>query len=131
MLLYLDIAYEEWKKKGQMRNVADLKDAIYHGAVKRIRPKIMTVATIILGLLPIMWSHGAGSDVMKRIAAPMIGGVVTSAIMELAVYPAIYLLWKGRKLRGDEASAGWQRGGGMVPDVKASQVKMGTPSHKH
>jgi len=104
MLLYLDIACEEWKKKRQMRNVADLKDAIYHGAVKRIRPKIMTVATIILGLLPIMWSHGAGSDVMKRIAAPMIGGVVTSAIMELAVYPAIYLLWKGRKLTGDEAS---------------------------
>jgi Cu(I)/Ag(I) efflux system membrane protein CusA/SilA len=103
MLLYLDIAYEEWKKKGQMRNVADLKDAIYHGAVKRIRPKIMTVATIIMGLLPIMWSHGAGSDVMKRIAAPMIGGVVTSAIMELAVYPAIYLLWKGRKLKQDEA----------------------------
>jgi Cu(I)/Ag(I) efflux system membrane protein CusA/SilA len=102
MLLYLDIAYEEWKQKGQMRSIADLKDAIYHGAVKRIRPKVMTVATIIMGLLPIMWSHGAGSDVMKRIAAPMIGGVVTSAIMELAVYPAIYLLWKGRKLRESE-----------------------------
>lgn len=96
MLLYLDIAYSDWQKKGKMNNEADLKDAIYHGAVKRIRPKIMTVATIIMGLLPIMWGTGTGSDVMKRIAAPMVGGVVTSAIMELAVYPAIYLLWKGR-----------------------------------
>lgn len=99
MLLYLDIAYSDWQKKGQMNNEADLKDAIYHGAVKRIRPKVMTVATIIMGLLPIMWGTGAGSDVMKRIAAPMVGGVVTSALMELAVYPAIYLLWKGRKFR--------------------------------
>ena len=90
-----------WKKKGTMRNMQDLKDAIYHGAVKRIRPKVMTVATIIMGLLPIMWSAGTGSDVMKRIAAPMVGGVVTSAIMELAVYPAIYLLWKGRKFKRD------------------------------
>ena len=98
MLLYLDIAYSDWQKKSQMNNEADLKDAIYHGAVKRIRPKIMTVATIIMGLLPIMWGTGAGSDVMKRIAAPMVGGVVTSALMELAVYPAIYLVWKGRKL---------------------------------
>jgi Cu(I)/Ag(I) efflux system membrane protein CusA/SilA len=102
MLLYLDIAYEEWKKKGMMRTLGDLKDAIYHGAVKRIRPKVMTVATIIMGLLPIMWSVGAGSDTMKRIAAPMVGGVVTSAIMELAVYPAIYLLWRGRALRRKE-----------------------------
>jgi copper/silver efflux system protein len=98
MLLYLDLAYDEWKQKGLMRTIEDLKDAIYHGAVKRIRPKIMTVATIIMGLIPIMWSTGTGADVMKRIAAPMVGGVVTSAIMELAVYPAIYLLWKGRKL---------------------------------
>jgi Cu(I)/Ag(I) efflux system membrane protein CusA/SilA len=99
MLLYLDIAYDEWKKKGLMRTIDDLKDAIYHGAVKRIRPKVMTVATIIMGLLPIMWSSGTGSDIMKRIAAPMVGGVVTSAIMELAVYPAIYLLWKGWLLK--------------------------------
>jgi Cu(I)/Ag(I) efflux system membrane protein CusA/SilA len=102
MLLYLDIAYDEWKKKGLMRTIDDLKDAIYHGAVKRIRPKVMTVATIIMGLLPIMWSSGTGSDIMKRIAAPMVGGVVTSAIMELAVYPAIYLLWKGWMLKKEQ-----------------------------
>ena len=71
--------------------------AIHHGAVKRIRPKIMTAA-IIAGLLPIMWSHGAGADVMKRIAAPMVGGVVTSGLMELLVYPVIYYIWKAREL---------------------------------
>ncbi len=98
MLLYLDVAYEDWRRKGIMRSRSDLSDAIYHGAVKRIRPKIMTVATIVAGLLPIMWSHGTGADVMKRIAAPMVGGVVTSALMELAVYPAIYFLWKSRSL---------------------------------
>jgi Cu(I)/Ag(I) efflux system membrane protein CusA/SilA len=69
-----------------------------HGAVKRIRPKMMTVATILVGLLPVLWSQGAGADVMKRIAAPMVGGVVTSAILELVVYPALYLIWKGRGL---------------------------------
>ena len=99
MLLYLDVAYYDWEKKGLMRHLNHLRDAIYHGAVKRIRPKIMTVATIIAGLLPIMWSHGTGADVMKRIAAPMVGGVVTSALMELAVYPVIYYLWKGRGMR--------------------------------
>ncbi|MEW6601031.1 MAG: CusA/CzcA family heavy metal efflux RND transporter [Nitrospirota bacterium] len=99
MLLYLDLAYEEWKKKGNMRTSADLKDAVMHGAVKRIRPKIMTVSVILAGLVPIMFSHGAGSDVMKRIAAPMVGGVVTSTILELIIYPAIYMLWKGRNLR--------------------------------
>ena len=72
----------------------DLVDAIYQGAVKRVRPKIMTACVIIAGLLPIMWSHGTGADVMKRIAAPMVGGVVTSVVMELLVYPAIYFIWK-------------------------------------
>jgi len=99
MLLYLELAYEQWKKEGKMRNIADLKDAIMHGAVKRIRPKIMTVSVILAGLIPIMFSHGAGSDVMKRIAAPMVGGVITSTILELVIYPAIYMLWKGRKLK--------------------------------
>ncbi|MEX1138686.1 MAG: efflux RND transporter permease subunit [Bacteroidota bacterium] len=106
MLLYLDHAYEDWKKKGLMRGLADLKDAIHHGAVKRVRPKIMTASVIIAGLLPIMWSHGAGADVMKRIAAPMVGGVVTSVLLELAVYPVIYFLWKGRSLRRQAASEG-------------------------
>lgn len=98
MLLYLDLAHKLWGDNGRMNTRADLKQAIHHGAVKRIRPKVMTIAVIIAGLLPIMWSHGAGADVMKRIAAPMVGGVVTSGIMELMVYPVIFYLWRGRKL---------------------------------
>ncbi len=99
MLLYLDLAYEEWKRKGMLKTIDDLKEAIYHGAVKRVRPKAMTVSAIIAGLLPIMWSHGTGADVMKRIAAPMVGGIVTSFILELIVYPAIYLVWRSISLR--------------------------------
>jgi copper/silver efflux system protein len=98
MLLYLDLAYAQWIKDGRMRNVADLHEAIYYGAVKRVRPKAMTACVIIAGLLPILWSHGAGADVMKRIATPMIGGVITSTVMELAVYPAIFYLWRARRL---------------------------------
>ncbi len=99
MLLYLDVAYKEWQDKGLMRGIKDLIDAIHHGAVKRVRPKIMTASVIIAGLIPIMWSNGAGADVMKRIAAPMLGGVVTSVLMELAVYPVIYYLWKSWELK--------------------------------
>jgi Cu(I)/Ag(I) efflux system membrane protein CusA/SilA len=99
MLLYLDLAYEEWRHKGLMRNLADLRDAIYHGAVKRLRPKIMTACVIIAGLAPILWSHGTGADVMKRIAAPMVGGVITSTISVLVVYPAIYYLWRSRQVK--------------------------------
>jgi Cu(I)/Ag(I) efflux system membrane protein CusA/SilA len=98
MLLYLDLAYDEWKNSGRLRTTTDLHDAIYHGAVKRVRPKAMTAAVIIAGLMPILWSHGAGADVMKRIATPMIGGVVTSTLMELLVYPAIFYLWRRRGL---------------------------------
>jgi Cu(I)/Ag(I) efflux system membrane protein CusA/SilA len=94
MLLYLDLAYHEMKDKGCMRNWEDLKEAILHGAVKRLRPKVMTVGVMFTGLVPIMWSTGSGADVMKRIAAPMIGGIFTSFILELAVYPAIYAIWK-------------------------------------
>jgi Cu(I)/Ag(I) efflux system membrane protein CusA/SilA len=94
MLLYLEIAYQEARKKGLMRNKQDLKQAILHGAVKRLRPKVMTVGVMFMGLVPIMWSTGSGADVMKRIAAPMIGGIFTSFILELAVYPAIYEIWK-------------------------------------
>jgi Cu(I)/Ag(I) efflux system membrane protein CusA/SilA len=100
MLLYLDLAYEQWKKAGLLRHLPDLRDAIYHGAVKRVRPKAMTACVIIGGLSPILWSHGAGADVMKRIATPMIGGVVTSTIMELIVYPAIYYIWRSRPISG-------------------------------
>jgi Cu(I)/Ag(I) efflux system membrane protein CusA/SilA len=99
MLLYLDLAYEQWMKKDRMRHLGDLRDAIYHGAVKRVRPKAMTASVIIAGLLPILWSHGAGADVMKRIATPMIGGVVTSTVMELIVYPAIFYVWRSRRLK--------------------------------
>jgi copper/silver efflux system protein len=94
MLLYLDLSYNEAKKAGAMRSREDLKAAILHGAVQRVRPKVMTVACAFFGLVPIMFSTGAGADVMKRIAAPMIGGLSTSFIMELLVYPAVYLLWK-------------------------------------
>jgi Cu(I)/Ag(I) efflux system membrane protein CusA/SilA len=98
MLLYLDLAYTQWQQEGRLRGFPDLRDAIYHGAVKRVRPKAMTAAVIIAGLLPILWSHGAGADVMKRIATPMIGGVVTSTLMELLVYPAIFYVWRSRSL---------------------------------
>lgn len=98
MLLYLELAYEQGKREGKLRNLQDLKEAIMHGAVKRIRPKIMTVSVILAGLVPIMFSHGTGADVMKRIAAPMVGGVVTSTILELLIYPAIYYVWRKRSL---------------------------------
>jgi len=94
MLLYLELAYEQVRREGRLRSLADLREAIVHGAVKRIRPKFMTVATMFAGLLPIMWSTGTGADVMKRIAAPMIGGIFTSFVLELVVYPAIYEVWK-------------------------------------
>jgi Cu(I)/Ag(I) efflux system membrane protein CusA/SilA len=99
MLLYLDLAYEHWKREGRLKTAAHLKEAVMEGAVKRIRPKIMTVSVILAGLIPIMFSAGAGSDIMKRIAAPMIGGVVTSTILELLIYPAIYMIWKERELK--------------------------------
>lgn len=94
MLLYLDIAYHDAIQKKQMNSWDDLREAIVHGAVKRLRPKVMTVACMLFGLLPIMWSVGSGSDVMKRIAAPLIGGIVTSFLMELIVYPPVFAIWK-------------------------------------
>jgi len=94
MLLYLDLAYDQAKKEGRLRSLPELQQAILHGAVKRLRPKFMTVATMFVGLVPIMWATGTGSDVMKRIAAPMIGGIFTSFLLELAVYPAVYQIWK-------------------------------------
>jgi Cu(I)/Ag(I) efflux system membrane protein CusA/SilA len=96
MLLYLDLAYNDARKKGAMKTIGNLKDAIHHGAVNRVRPKMMTVMTMFMGLLPIMLAQSseAGADVMKRIAAPMVGGILTSFVMELLVYPAIFLLWK-------------------------------------
>ena len=106
MLLYLDLAFEEAKRDGRLQTLADLREAIVHGAAKRLRPKFMTFAITCVGLFPIMWSTGAGSDVMKRIAAPMVGGIFTSFVLELLVYPAIYEVWRWRSypksVRGDE-----------------------------
>jgi Cu(I)/Ag(I) efflux system membrane protein CusA/SilA len=95
MLLYLDLAYEAWKERGRMATFSHLREAVDHGAVQRIRPKMMTVAAIAFSLVPILWSTGTGSDVMRRIAAPMVGGVFTSFVAELVVFPAIYFLWRG------------------------------------
>jgi Cu(I)/Ag(I) efflux system membrane protein CusA/SilA len=94
MLLYMDLAYEERRRQGRMESWEDLREAIMYGAVQRLRPKVMTVGVMFMGLLPIMWSTGTGADVMKRIAAPMVGGIFTSFLLELLVYPALYAIWK-------------------------------------
>jgi Cu(I)/Ag(I) efflux system membrane protein CusA/SilA len=94
MLLFLDLSHDQAKARGQLRTEGDLVEAIIHGAVKRVRPKAMTVAAAFIGLLPIMWSTGTGADLMKRVAAPMVGGLATSFLLELLVYPAIYFLWR-------------------------------------
>ncbi len=99
MLLFLDLAYQEKVEKGEMKNKQDLTDAIIHGAVKRVRPKMMTVMAAFMGLIPIMYSTGTGADMMKRIAAPMVGGLFTSFALELLVYPVVYYLWKGKRLK--------------------------------
>ncbi len=98
MLLYLDHAYRDMRADDRMRDRADVDAAVEHGAVERVRPKMMTVTAIIAGLLPILWGHGAGADMMKRIAAPMVGGMVTSTVLTLLVIPAIYSLWKEREV---------------------------------
>jgi copper/silver efflux system protein len=107
MLLYLDLTYERAKAEGRLRSLRDLREAVLEGAVKRLRPKVMTVTVMFMGLVPIMWASGTGSDVMQRIAAPMIGGIFTSFLMELLVYPVIYELWKTRELRAE--------GSGVLP----------------
>ncbi len=112
MLLYLDIAYDKMKAAGQMFTFEHLKEAIHEGAVRRVRPKMMTASAILAGLLPIMWAAGTGADVMKRIAAPMVGGVVTSVLLELMVYPVIYYLWRGRELKQQSQISDASIGGG-------------------
>jgi copper/silver efflux system protein len=94
MMLYLDLACERARRQGRFHGIVALREAIHHGAVKRLRAKFMTVATMTPGLVPIMWSAGTGADVMKRIAAPLIGGIVSSFVLELLVYPATYEVWK-------------------------------------
>jgi Cu(I)/Ag(I) efflux system membrane protein CusA/SilA len=99
MLLYLKLAHERARAEGRLRSWADLQEAIVEGAARRIRPKLMTMLTTMIGLLPVMWSTGTGADVMKRIAAPLVGGIVTSFLLELTVYPAIFAAWKKARLR--------------------------------
>ncbi len=99
MLLYLKLAHEKRRKEGRLRTAGDLEEAIVDGAARRIRPKLMTVLTTFIGLLPLMWSTGTGADVMSRIAAPMVGGLTTSFLLELTVYPAVFAVWKGRLLK--------------------------------
>ena len=99
MITYLDQAHAKWEREGRLRNVGDLIEAAFEGSVQRVRPIMMTVTAIIAGLLPIMWTHGSGADVMKRIAAPMIGGMVTTTILTLLVIPAIYIIWRGWGLK--------------------------------
>jgi copper/silver efflux system protein len=120
MLLYLDIAYDAWREKDRMGTYAHLAEAVDHGAVQRIRPKMMTVMAILLSLVPILWATGTGADVMRRIAAPMVGGVLTSFVGELVVYPSLYFVWRSLRLRrtplfpGTPAAAG-AAGGGREP----------------
>jgi Cu(I)/Ag(I) efflux system membrane protein CusA/SilA len=106
MLLYLDLAYERARRERGTLTRAELEDAIVEGAARRLRPKFMTFATMSIGLLPILWSTGTGSEIMKRIAAPMVGGIVTSFLLELLVYPAIYAVWRGREPRAGTTRAG-------------------------
>ncbi len=108
MLLYLTLSHDRFERAGRLRSFAELEEAIVEGAAKRIRPKLMTVATTSIGLIPVLWSTGTGADVMKRIAAPMVGGLATSFLLELTVYPAIFAIWKyavlRRKVRRQERS---------------------------
>ncbi|MBK8480179.1 MAG: efflux RND transporter permease subunit [Proteobacteria bacterium] len=106
MLLFLDLSHDEARARGELRTTGDLVEAIIHGAVKRVRPKAMTVTAAFIGLLPIMWSTGTGADLMKRVAAPMVGGLVTSFLMELLVYPAIYYLWRRKEVIEGPPTAG-------------------------
>jgi Cu(I)/Ag(I) efflux system membrane protein CusA/SilA len=100
MLIYLDEAYQRYRAEGRLNGPADVAAAVVEGAVERLRPKAMTVITVIVGLMPILWSAGTGADVMKRIAAPMVGGMVSSTVLTLVVLPAIYLIWRRRGVGG-------------------------------
>jgi Cu(I)/Ag(I) efflux system membrane protein CusA/SilA len=99
MLLYLTLAHKRRRQAGTLNTREDLREAIVEGAAGRIRPKLMTVVTTMVGLVPVLWATGTGADVMKRMAAPMVGGLVTSFLLELTVYPALFALWKRRELK--------------------------------
>jgi Cu(I)/Ag(I) efflux system membrane protein CusA/SilA len=120
MLLYLDIAYEDARKAGRLTSAAQLDEAIVQGAAKRLRPKFMTFATTFVGLVPIMWATGTGADVMKRIAAPMVGGLLTSFLLELMVYPALYWIWRWHaEVKANAAAAAGAAGAGLVTVARA------------
>jgi Cu(I)/Ag(I) efflux system membrane protein CusA/SilA len=106
MLIYLDQSWKERLARGGRPTVRDLYDAVVEGAVDRVRPKMMTVTAIMAGLLPILWGNGTGASVMKRIAAPMVGGMISSTVLTLVVIPAVYSLWKERSLRSVAAGVG-------------------------
>jgi Cu(I)/Ag(I) efflux system membrane protein CusA/SilA len=122
MLLYLDLAYEAARREGRLHTAADLRQVVVQGAARRLRPKFMTVATMFVGLVPIMWATGTGSDVMKRIAAPMIGGILTSFLLELLIYPTVYEIWRWefglkRRVVGDSGFGVRDSGSGVrAPD---------------
>jgi Cu(I)/Ag(I) efflux system membrane protein CusA/SilA len=110
MMVYCDTAYHRFKREGRIHGLDDIIEATLEGSVQRVRPKIMTVATMMISLVPLLWSQGAGADVMKRVAAPMIGGLVTSAFLTLEIIPVVYAYWrhwqfKRERARGSEAVA--------------------------
>ena len=102
MFIYLDLAYKKWQENGRINSISDLTQCVYEGAALRLRPKMMTVTAIIAGLLPIMWGHGTGSQAMKRIAAPMVGGMISSTVLTLLLIPVIYVMWKGYLLKKEQ-----------------------------
>lgn len=104
MFIYLDLAYKKWHESGRIKTMSDLTKCVYEGAALRLRPKMMTVTAIIAGLLPIMWGHGTGSQAMKRIAAPMVGGMISSTLLTLLLIPVIYVIWKGYYLKKESNS---------------------------
>jgi Cu(I)/Ag(I) efflux system membrane protein CusA/SilA len=106
MLIYLDEAFERWKAEGRLQSSVDVAEAVMEGALERLRPVAMTVTTVIVGLMPILWSAGTGADVMKRIAAPMVGGMVSAILLTLVVLPAIYLVWRRRSVRSGAIDSG-------------------------
>jgi Cu(I)/Ag(I) efflux system membrane protein CusA/SilA len=124
MLLYLDLAFDRAVREGRMNSREDLHEAIVSGAARRIRPKFMTAATMFIGLVPILWSTGTGSDVMKRIAAPMVGGILTSFLLELVVYPAIYELWRWHGKSLDRSPAASPYGGERNADADARETQL-------
>jgi Cu(I)/Ag(I) efflux system membrane protein CusA/SilA len=102
MVVYCDSAYHKYKAQGRIRNLDDIVEATLEGSVQRVRPKLMTVATMMIGLVPLLWSQGAGADVMKRVAAPMVGGLFTSAFLTLEIIPVVYTYWRYRQLRREQ-----------------------------